>query len=241
MQTLKEPVLFSPWVERFLATVVFFSVGAYVMEVEYEGSAHSLEGHPFWLWTERVVAAILTLEYFARWRKEGKDYPRSRLGMIDLLAILPFWLGFLVPAAWLGLVRSMRILRLLKLYRHSRAMRIFVHALLGSRRHLTGMFLIVFILVLFGAVGIREIERDAQPEVFGSLFNSIWWTIVTLMSVGYGDAVPVTPIGKGFAQVVMVLGVGLTAAFIGIVGSNVYAQVQELEKDEEERDESPGE
>jgi len=96
------------------------------------------------------------------------------------------------------------------------------------------MLLIVFILVLFGAVGIREIERDAQPEVFGSLFNSIWWTIVTLMSVGYGDAVPNTMIGKGFAQVVMVLGVGLTAAFIGIVGSNVYAQVQKLESENNE-------
>ena len=80
----------------------------------------------------------------------------------------------------------MRVLRLLKLYRHSGVMRVFVHAFLLSRKHLMGMFLIVFILVYFGAVGIREIERDDQPDVFGSLFNSIWWTIVTLMSVGYG-------------------------------------------------------
>ena len=108
-------------------------------------------------------------------------------------------------------------------------MRVFVHAILLSRKHLMGMFLIVFILVLFGAVGIREIERDVQPDVFGSLFNSIWWTIVTLMSVGYGDAVPVTPTGKRFAQAVMVFGVGLTAASIGIVGSNVYSQVQKME------------
>jgi voltage-gated potassium channel len=113
-------------------------------------------------------------------------------------------------------------------------MRVFLHALLVSRKHLMGMFLIVFILVLFGAVGIREIERDVQPDVFGSLFNSIWWTIVTLMSVGYGDAVPVTPIGKGFAQVVMVFGVGLTAAFIGIVGSNVYSQVQKMEDEKDD-------
>ena len=215
MQALKNPIknpsLFSPWVERFLVAVVIFSVGVYVLEVEYGGSAHSLEGHPFWLWTERLVAAVLSLEYIARWRKEGMSYPKSNMGIIDLWSVLPFWLGFLVPVAWLGLVRSMRVLRLLKFYRYSRAMRVFVHALLVSRRHLTGMFLIVFILVLFGAVGIREIERDAQPEVFGSLFNSIWWTIVTLMSVGYGDAVPITPPGKGFAQVVMVLGVGLTA------------------------------
>ncbi len=234
MNALKEPDLFSPIVERLLATVVILSVIVYVLEVEYGGSAHSLEGHPFWLWMERVVAGILTIEYFARWKKGGKEYPYSRLGVIDLASVLPFWLGFIVPPAWLGLIRSMRVLRLLKLYRHSRAMRVFVHALLVSRKHLMGMFLIVFILVLFGAVGIREIERDVQPDVFGSLFNSIWWTIVTLMSVGYGDAVPVTPIGKGFAQVVMVFGVGLTAAFIGIVGSNVYSQVQKMEDEKDD-------
>ena len=91
------------------------------------------------------------------------------------------------------------------------------------------MLLIVLIFVLFSAVGIREIEREAQPQTFGSLFNSIWWAIVTLMSVGYGDAVPITSIGKAFAQFVMVVGVGLTAAFIGIVGSNVYSEVQNLE------------
>lgn len=95
------------------------------------------------------------------------------LGIIDLLAVLPFWIGFIAPANWLGLVRSMRILRLLKLYRQSHAMRIFVHALLGSGRYLAGMFLIVFIFVLFSAVGIREIERNVQPDSFGTLFDSV--------------------------------------------------------------------
>lgn len=231
LYSYKEPIFFTPLVERLLALVAVFSVFTYVIEVEYSEAAHSLDGHPFWLWAERIVAIILTLEYFFRWFKEGRSYPNSLLGWIDFLAILPFWLGFFVPTNWLGLVRSMRILRLLKLYRHSRSMRIFIHALIGSRRYMVGMLLIVFIFVLFSAVGIREIERDVQPEAFGSLFNSIWWAIVTLMSVGYGDVVPTTTIGKVFAQFVMVVGVGLTAAFIGIVGSNVYKQVQELEDD----------
>lgn len=228
MHTFKEPILFPSLIEKFLATVVIFSVFTYVLEVEYSEARHSLDGHPFWLWAERIVALILTAEYFARWLKEGKKYPNSLLGYIDFLAIIPFWLGFFVPIAWLGLVRSLRILRLLKLYRHNRSMRIFVHALIGSKKYLSGMLLIVLIFVLFSAVGIREIEREAQPQTFGSLFNSIWWAIVTLMSVGYGDAVPITSIGKAFAQFVMVVGVGLTAAFIGIVGSNVYSEVQNL-------------
>jgi voltage-gated potassium channel len=222
--------------ELFIALIVIVSVIAYILEVEFAGSEHSLEGHPIWLWIERIVAIILTGEYFLRWKYEGRRYPRSLLGGIDLIAILPFWIGFITPISWLGLVRSMRILRLLKLYRQSQAMRIFVQALLGSRQYLSGMLLIVFIFVLFSAVGIREIERDVQPEKFGTLFDSIWWTIVTLMSVGYGDAVPISKVGKFFAQFVMVAGVGLTAAFIGIVGSNVYAQVQKLDqRDKEER------
>jgi voltage-gated potassium channel len=88
--------------------------------------------------------------------------------------------------------------------------------------------------VLFSAVGIREIERYEQPDKFGTLFDSIWWTIVTLMSVGYGDAVPSTMEGKVFAQFVMVVGVGLTAAFIGIVGSNVFTEVQRLDQEAED-------
>lgn len=232
----KNEFTFPRFVEVFIALIVIVSVVAYILEVEFAGTEHSLEGHPVWLWLERVVAFILTIEFFVRWYKIGNRYPKSLLGSIDLLAVLPFWIGFITPVSWLGLVRSMRILRLLKLYRHSHAMRIFVHALLGSRRYLAGMFLIVFIFVLFSAVGIREIERYAQPDKFGTLFDSIWWTVVTLMSVGYGDAVPSTAVGKLFAQFVMVVGVGLTAAFIGIVGSNVYAQVQKLDNAKEPKE-----
>ena len=231
---VKNQFTFSKPVEAFIAIIVVVSVLAYILEVEYAGTEHSLEGHPIWLWMERVVALILTIEYFFRWKKEGSKYPRSVLGTIDLIAVFPFWIGFIAPVNWLGLIRSMRILRLLKLYRYSHAMRIFVHALLGSRRYLAGMLLIVFIFVLFSAVGIREIERYEQPEKFGTLFDSIWWTIVTLMSVGYGDAVPSTMEGKVFAQFVMVVGVGLTAAFIGIVGSNVFAEVQRLDQEAED-------
>ena len=184
------------------------------------------------MWIERVVAGILTLEYVMRARKEGSSYLKSGAGFIDLIAVLPFWLGFFLPESWLGLVRSMRVLRLLKLYRYSKAMRVFLKALVGTRRHLGGMLLIVFIIMLFGAVGIHEIEKQAQPEQFDSLQNCIWWTVVTLMTVGYGDMYPITTMGRVFAEVLMVIGVGLTAAFIGIVGSSVYKQVQELEKEE---------
>ena len=228
----KEFARFSPTVERFICFVVITSVALYVLEVELAGSDNSRKGHWAWLWIERVVAGILTLEYVMRARKVGGSYLKSGAGFIDLIAVLPFWLGFFLPESWLGLVRSMRVLRLLKLYRYSKAMRVFLRALVGTRRHLGGMLLIVFIIMLFGAVGIHEIEKEAQPEQFDSLQNCIWWTVVTLMTVGYGDMYPITTMGRVFAEVLMVIGVGLTAAFIGIVGSSVYKQVQELEKEE---------
>lgn len=228
----KEFARFSPTVERFICFVVIASVALYVLEVELAGSDNSRKGHWAWLWIERVVAGILTLEYVMRARKVGSSYLKSGAGFIDLIAVLPFWLGFFLPESWLGLVRSMRVLRLLKLYRYSKAMRVFLRALVGTRRHLGGMLLIVFIIMLFGAVGIHEIEKQAQPEQFDSLQNCIWWTVVTLMTVGYGDMYPITTMGRVFAEVLMVIGVGLTAAFIGIVGSSVYKQVQDLEKEE---------
>ena len=158
---------------------------------------------------KEFLPVFFTLEYFMRARQAGAYYLKSGAGFIDLIAVLPFWLGFFLPESWLGLVRSMRVLRLLKLYRYSKAMRVFLKALVGTKRHLGGMFLIVFIIMLFGAVGIHEIEKDAQPEQFNSLRNCIWWTVVTLMTVGYGDMYPITTMGKVFAEVLMVLGLAL--------------------------------
>ena len=131
-----------------LVFLALLSVGIYVLEVEYEGSRNSLEGDRFWLWAERVIASILTLEYIARWRQEGRRYPLSVLGLIDLVAVLPFWIGFVAPAETLGLIRSMRVLRLLKLYRHSHGMREFIHAFLATWRYLAGILCILTILIL---------------------------------------------------------------------------------------------
>lgn len=83
-------------------------------------------------------------------------------------------------------------------------------------------------------MGIHELKKEAQPKEFGSLTESMWWTTVTLMTVGYGDVTPVTSAGKIFAQFVMLVGVALTAAFIGIVGSSVFEHMRRMEKEGEE-------
>ena len=101
----KEFARFSPTVERFICFVVITSVALYVLEVELAGSDNSRKGHWAWLWIERVVAGILTLEYVMRARKVGSSYLKSGAGFIDLIAVLPFWLGFFLRESSLGLVR----------------------------------------------------------------------------------------------------------------------------------------
>lgn len=141
------------------------------------------------------------------------------------LAIIPFWAGFVVPAAALHYVRTLRILRLFTFYRYSNAMRSFVAGLVRVRDRLAGMGMVVLILLMFGAVGMYEIEGPEHPEKFSTLMDSILWSDVTLTTVGYGDAFPITILGKIFAQVIMVLGLSTTAAFIGIVGPSVYDEL----------------
>jgi voltage-gated potassium channel len=224
---------FHPLAEITIQVFIVASVALYILEVDVGLSTDSLTGDPFWLWSERVIAGIFTVEFLMRWKIVGERYIFSVVGVIDFIAILPFWIGFIVPMEWLGIIRTLRVLRLLKWYRYSLSVRTFMQALYYSKRYLIGMVLIVIILTLFSAVGIHELEKDAQPEQFGSLTDSLWWTTVTLMTVGYGDSTPATVGGKLFAQFVMLVGVALTAAFIGIVGSSVYVRMQEMEAEEE--------
>lgn len=233
------PTLFPSSVEIFIKMLIVYSVVTYFLELQYSGTSNSLEGWQGWIWSERIVAILFTVEYLWRWRKAATDdgwygdkisgYPTSSLGIIDLLAILPFWLGFFVPVSWLGLIRTLRVLRLLKFYRYSRSMRVFIKAMLDCRRMLGGMAIIILILTLFMSVVIHQVEGPAQPDKFGDIGNCIYFTTVTLSTVGYGDMSPATPVGKVISQFLIISGVGIMAAFIGIVGSEV---VDELKNEE---------
>src|SRR5437868_7046086 len=102
--------------DPLLKLLIWLSVALYLIELQ-TGSVNSRQGHPLSLWTERVIASVLTLEYIVRLMLLGLRYARSPLGLIDLAAVLPFWVGFFVPARWLGVVRALRVLRLLKYFR----------------------------------------------------------------------------------------------------------------------------
>jgi voltage-gated potassium channel len=149
----------------------------------------------------------------ARWA-----FIRSPFGLIDLLAVLPFWFALFIPAD-LRVLLVFRIVRFLKLARYSPAMRSLLDAVYGERRALFGCFVILIGAALLAASIMHLVERHAQPDKFGTIPDAMWWAIVTLATIGYGDVVPVTLLGRVVASVTIFFGMIMVALPIGIVAT----------------------
>jgi voltage-gated potassium channel len=114
-------------IESFFQFVIFYSLATFFVELEFFKSENSLVGPRFFLWSERLVASIFTVEYALRWiRSKNWRYPITFTAIVDLLAVLPFYVGFLVDLRVLRLIRTLRMLRLFKLHRYNTALRSFV-------------------------------------------------------------------------------------------------------------------
>jgi voltage-gated potassium channel len=212
------------WAELFIQGLIFYSIATYFIEIELTGTEHS---QGFWLWSERVVAGVFTLEYLIRWAASRSWlYPLRPMAIVDLLAILPFYVGFFVDLRSLRLIRTLRILRLFKLYRHSRAL----HNLTGAFERIRYEFAViglgVLVILWVSSVTIYEFEREAQPEVFGRLSDAGWYVLCTVTTVGYGDKVPVTPGGKVVAGLTMIAGLALFGTFMSLIGGAFLEEVR---------------
>ena len=139
--------------------------------------------------------------------------------IIDLLAFAPSYLAFLMPGMDLRVLRIFRLLRFLKLVRYSPAMMTLGRALYEERRALVGAMILMIGTAVFSGTIMHVIEAEAQPKQFGTIPDAMWWALATLTTIGYGDAIPVTPLGKMFGSVVMICGLGLFALPIGIVAT----------------------
>jgi voltage-gated potassium channel len=155
----------------------------------------------------------------ARW-----GYVASAAGVIDLLAVLPFWLAFFVSAD-LRVVLVFRIFRFLKLARYSPGMRSLLEALYAERRALASCFVILLGATLVSATLMHLVEGRVQPDKFGTIPDAMWWAIVTLGTIGYGDVVPVTPLGRVLAGLTIFAGLIMIALPVGIVATAFADQV----------------
>ena len=182
---------------------------------------------------------VFTIEYVLRILVADKKlgYIFSFYGIIDLVAILPFFLSLGVDLRSLRIVRIFRLFRVIKMMRYSRALRRFQLALKIAREELLVFFIATCILFFVAGAGIYRFENPVQPEVFTSVFSSMYWAVITLTTVGYGDIYPITVGGRIFTFVILMIGLGVVAVPTGILSSSL-SKARAIEKGENEHKET---
>lgn len=147
------------------------------------------------------------------------------LALIDLVAIIPFYLGFFFGLNDLRVLRSLRLLRILKVTRYSRSLELLMSVLRQETENLLSVLSMLLVLMVLAAAGIYVVESEAQPDVFGSIPKALWWALVTLTTVGYGDAVPITLWGRLFSAVITISGIAVAALPAGILASGIMNEL----------------
>jgi len=172
-------------------------------------------------YSEIFIVIIFTMEYLYRLYTSPNrlKFIFSFYGLIDLFAIIPFYLATALDLRTLRLMRLLRLARLLKLARYNVAIKRFSDAIYIAKEELIIFMLASFVMLYLAAVGIYHFENKAQPEVYSSIFDSLWWAVCTLTTVGYGDIYPITVGGRIFTFGVLMLGLGLIAVPTGIIAS----------------------
>ena len=184
---------------------------------------------------EIVIVIVFTAEYILRiWATDKKlKFLFSFFGIIDLLAILPFYLALGVDLKLLRTLRFFRLIRALKLFRYIRAADRLVKALIMAKEELILFFSMAMLLLYFSAAGIYHFEHEAQPEIFSSVFHCLWWAVATLTTVGYGDMFPITTGGKVFTFAILMVGLSIVAVPTGLLAAAMF-EVRERIREEEE-------
>jgi len=168
-----------------------------------------------------VTVTIFTIEYLLRILVADKKsgYVFSFYGVVDLLAILPFYMTLAVDLRAIRIIRLLRLFRLLKMARYSKAVERYRIAFKEIKEELIIFFSATCFLIYVSAVGIYYFENAVQPEQFTSIFHSLWWAVATLTTVGYGDVVPVTLGGKIFTFFILMVGLSIVAIPAGLLAS----------------------
>ncbi len=171
--------------------------------------------------SEIVVTVLFTIEYSLRvaTSRPKLKYVFSFYGLIDLIAIAPFYLSLGFDVRSIRLVRLVRIFRLLKLNRYTKAIDRFGRALMIAKEEIILFVLATIAMLYLSAVGIYYFEHAAQPEQFPSIPHSLWWAVATLTTVGYGDVYPITMGGKVFTFFMLMLGLGIVAVPAGLMAT----------------------
>jgi len=233
-----------PWVKAidyFLIVMIVLNVAAVVLEsFEHLSIAHGPVFHAF----DVFSVAVFTIEYVLRlWTAVELEDPRfhhpvwgrlrwavSVMAIIDLLAVLPFYLGFFVEMD-LRAIRVLRVLRVFKLGRYSMAMSVMSTVARQEGRSISAVLFVMMVVLIFTASLMYLFEHRAQPHVFSDIPTAMWWAVVTLTTLGYGDMVPITPLGRALGGCTAILGVGMIALPAGVLASG-FSEAMRIRREE---------
>ncbi|MCK5126579.1 MAG: ion transporter [candidate division Zixibacteria bacterium] len=170
---------------------------------------------------EVTTISVFSLEYMCRLYVADKKlkFIFSFYGIIDLLAILPFYIAHGIDLRSIRILRLFRLFRVFKVFRYSQAIIRLKQAFLTVKEELVLFLMATGLLLYISSIGIYYFENDAQPEHFKSIFHCMWWAIVTLTTVGYGDVYPITTGGRIFTSIVALIGIGVVAVPTGLIAS----------------------
>jgi voltage-gated potassium channel len=217
--------------DYFIQTLIFISLIAFAVETIPD---NSVELNRVLNFIELFSVFIFSIEYILRiyCSKNPIRYIFSFYGIVDLLAILPFYLRLGLDLRSLRAFRIFRIFRALKIVRYNKALKRFGVAAKIVKEEVVLFLIIIVILIFIVSSGIYFFENEAQPESFKSIPHSFWWTIVTLTTVGYGDVFPITVGGKIFTFFVLLIGVAVITVPAGLVAT-ALSKARQLEDENE--------
>lgn len=161
-----------------------------------------------------------------------RKYLCSLSGIIDLLSFLPYYLPFFFPtgAAAFRMFRIVRIFRLFRINAYYDSLNVITEVIVNKSQQLISSVFIIMVLMLASSLCMYSLEHEAQPEVFSNAFSGIWWSVSTLLTVGYGDIYPITPMGKVFSIFITFLGVGMVAIPTGIISAGFVDQYSQIKR-----------
>ena len=168
-----------------------------------------------------------------------RRYMLSFDGIVDLLSFLPYYLPVFFPAgaAVFRLFRIVRIFRLFRINAYYDSLNVITEVIVGKKQQLLSSVFIIGVLMMASSLCMYSVEHDAQPDVFRNAFSGIWWAVSTLLTVGYGDIYPITPLGKAISILITFLGVLMVAIPTGILSAGFveqYSKLQSIENSSEE-------
>ena len=216
--------------DYFIQALILLSLLAFTIETFPDNSKVTIELLNTF---EFLCVIVFSIEYLLRVivSKKPLKYIFSFYGVIDFLAIFPFYLKSIYDLRALRAFRIFRIFRALKLIRYNRALNRFNIASKIVKEELILFLILTSIFVFIASAGIYFFENEAQPENFSSVIHSGWWAIVTLTTVGYGDVYPITVGGKIFTTFIVLIGVGIVTIPAGLVAS-ALSKAREIEAKE---------